>query len=266
MIDSHLHTNYSHGKSSLDEMILASIEKELENIGFAEHFIYDFFTENGLPTVQGRPVDGTPQLEFSKYCKEVRKAKNLYGKRIKIRLGVEVDYINGKEAEINKALLSQNTEFDFVLGSIHFLGNPLKYFLDYINEPWIKNEYFSILESGINSGLFDIMAHPLLLQYYINIDKKEYKNISENITDLLKNKNVAIEINTDYFTSRDTLNPNIQMLKMCKKKKIPMVIGSDAHSAMKVAKCFPEVIQILKDIGIEKLYYFEKRKPIPYTI
>ena len=266
MTDSHLHTNYSHGKSTLGEMIQASIDLGLDNIGFAEHFIYDYFSENGLPTVQGRPVDGTPLPNFKEYCNEVIKAKNKYKDTIKIRLGVEVDFIKDKEIEIAKTLKSQNTNFDFVLGSVHFLGNPTKYFTDYINEPWAKQEYFSSIERCIESKLFDVLAHPMLIQYYMDINGKEYKSISEEVTDLLRQKGMALELNTDYFSSGRILNPGTIMLKMCKKKKIPIVMGSDAHSAVKIAKNYKESFSVLNEIGIKELCYFEKREPIFYSI
>ncbi|MCX6808991.1 MAG: histidinol-phosphatase HisJ family protein [Candidatus Berkelbacteria bacterium] len=266
MTDSHLHTNYSHGKSTLDEMIQASIDFGLDNIGFAEHFIYDYFTENALPTVQGRSVDGTPLLKFKEYCAEVIKAKNKYKDTIKIRLGAEVDFIKGKEDEIAREIKSQNTNFDFMLGSVHFLGNPIKYFTDYINEPWVKQEYFSSMERCINSMLFDVLAHPMLIQYYMDINEKEYKSISEEVTDLLRQKGMALELNTDYFSSGRILNPGAIMLKMCKKKKIPIVIGSDAHSAAKIAKNYKETFGVLDEIGIKELCYFEKREPVFYSI
>lgn len=267
IIDSHLHTLYSHGTATVDEMVKKSIEKGLENIAFSEHFIYDYFSEKGVPTVQGGPVDGTSLKKFKQYCQDVNKASKVYKNKIQVRLGVEVDFIKRKEKEIKKALESQDADFDFIMGAIHFIGKPLKYFPDYAQESWLKDEYFDWLKDSVTSKLFDIIAHPQLIQYYLDIDDREYEPIFERLTDLLKTYEVAIEVNTDFLDSKKIkINPNLLMLKMCKRKNIALVLGSDAHSPEKIGKMFPEAIKILKNIGFEYLYYFEKRKKVSYSI
>lgn len=269
IIDSHLHTSCSHGTATVDEMVKESIKKGLSNIAFSEHFTYDhFINEEGVPTVQGRIVEGTTSKNFKQYCMEVNKANKLYKNKIKIRLGIEVDFIKGREREIRKSLESQNTNFDFIMGAIHFIGKPLKYFTDYIEEPWITNEYFGWLESSIKSKLFDIIAHPQLIQYYIDINNKEYGSYFERLADLLKTYKVAVDVNTDLWGSKGTYQKKMELtfLIKCKEKNIPLVLGSDAHSPEKIGNMFPAATKILKGVGIDRLYYFEKRHKIAYAI
>jgi len=51
MIDSHIHTHYSHGSSEVFEIVEYAIRQGITNIGFSEHYHYNFFKELGLPTI-----------------------------------------------------------------------------------------------------------------------------------------------------------------------------------------------------------------------
>lgn len=288
LIDSHIHTHYSHGDSEVYKIVQDAIKKGLDGIGFAEHFHYDFFSDIGLPTVAGREVDGTVFDNFKLYYKTVEKAKEEYKNKIKILLGVEIDFLEFKKDEIKKALEikpflndykeerpERKFEFDFIMGSAHFIGSPLKYFSDYKEkgDDWMIEEYFSSIKNAIKSGLFDVIGHPELIKYFIDKNFNYYSKHIEEIVDLLLKNNVAIDLNTDYLRNSKTgkiekerLNPGLEMLAMCKEKSVSLVIGSDAHSPKKLANNFSDTFEILKDIGIKTLYYFEKRKLFDYKI
>ncbi|MCK5416482.1 histidinol-phosphatase HisJ family protein [Candidatus Parcubacteria bacterium] len=287
-IDSHVHTHYSHGDSEVYKVIKDAIEKGLDGVGFAEHFHYDFFNDLGLPTIAGKEMNGIVFENFKIYYKTVERAREEYKDKIKILLGVEVDYLEAKKYEIKESLdirpfendykeenPKRKFEFDFIMGASHFIGNPLKYFSDYRDkgEDWMIEEYFQSIKDTIKSGLFDIIAHPEIIKYFINKDFNYYSQHIEDIVDLLVKYNVAIDLNTDYCLNKETkkfekhrLNPSIETLVLCKEKDIPLVIGSDAHSPSKMTNNFTETFAVLKNIGIKNLFYFEKRKLIEYTI
>lgn len=288
IIDSHVHTHYSHGDSEVYKIVQDAISKGIDGIGFAEHFHYNYFGDIGLPTVGGREVDGTVFENFKKYYKTVEKAKKEYKDKIKILLGVEVDFLPDKKIEIQEALeikpfindykeenAERKFEFDFIMGSSHFLGDPLKYFSDYKEkgEDWMIEEYFKLVKSSIESDIFDIIAHPEIIKYFINKDFSYYGHHIEDIIKLLSKRGVAIDLNTDYSNStnlnifeKTRLNPGIETLSLCKENGIPLVIGSDAHSPGKIAKNFNETYVILRDLGVKKLFYFENRKLVDYSI
>lgn len=71
LIDSHIHTHYSHGGSEVYKIIKDAMQKCLDGIVFAEHFHYDFFSDIGLSTVRGREMDGTVFDNFKLYYKTV---------------------------------------------------------------------------------------------------------------------------------------------------------------------------------------------------
>lgn len=286
IIDSHIHTHYSHGKSEIYEIINHALNQGIDNLGFSEHFHYDFLDKSEIPTVNGRPVEGTLKNNFKMYYKTLERAKKEFKNKINIRIGVEVDYVIGKDNEIKTSLIEmpfindykeekpeRKYDFDFIMGATHFIGEDLKYFSDYKQrgDDWMLNEYFNSLKQSIKSGLFNIIAHPELIKFYIDADEKYYNDKLDEITDLLKEYELAIDVNTDYMRGNDfhnieKINPGVLMLRMCKDKNIPLVLGSDAHQFNRIGNCFEEVKKIIKDIGIENLYYFQSKRLIKYNI
>ena len=288
MIDSHIHTHYSHGSSEVFEVIEYAIEQGMTNIGFSEHYHYKFFKDLGLPTIQGCPVDGISPERFKLYHKSVERAKKYYKNKINIRLGVEVDYLEDKKEALKKSLNEQpflndykeknpkrHYDFDFIMGATHFIGSPLKYFSDYEHKGnnWMIDAYFTAIKDCIKSKLFDIIAHPDLIKFFVDKKEKDYLHYLEEIVDLLDKHKMAVDVNTDYMKSSKTglvdkerIMPSPKMLKMCHEKNIPLVLGSDAHRSEKIANNFQEAKKLLKNLGINTLYYFEKRILVDYKI
>lgn len=288
IIDSHVHTHYSHGDCEIYKVASEAIERKMDGVGFSEHFHYDFFSDLGLPTVAGNKVEGTSFDNFKRYYNAAKKAKDDFGDKIKVGVGVEVDFLGSKVAQIKEALGTRpflhdykeknperKFEFDFIMGAVHFIGQPLKYFSDYKDkgDDWMIDEYFKSIESCIKSGIFDIVAHPEIIKYFVAKDFKYYGSRVETIVKLLSQYNVAVDVNTDYMKNPVTneieigrINPGPEMLQLCNARGIPLVIGSDAHSSNKLANNFDQALDALKGIGIKKLHYFENRNCIEYKI
>ena len=94
----------------------------------------------------------------------VRKNTN----HIKIRTGLEVDFIEGKENEIRDFLLP--LPLDYVIGSVHYLGEKTvdfgPEFYEGKNIDKLFESYFDSVCNAIASGLFDIIGHCDLIRIY----------------------------------------------------------------------------------------------------
>lgn len=288
IIDSHVHTHYSHGDSEVYRMVMEAIKRQIQNLGFSEHFHYDYMTDLGRPTVGGKPVDGTLFDDFKLYYRAVEQAKLDFADKIDIRVGVEVDFVESKADDIKATLVvkpflhdykeknpDRQFEFDFIMGATHFIGQPLKYFSDYKSQgdDWLIDEYFKSVEDCVKSGLFDIIAHPEMIKYFVDKDFEDYRPRVVTLVNLMVQYGVAIDVNTDYLKNPVTklveperLNPGIEMLKLCHEKNVPLVLGSDAHAPGKLAENFDVAINVLKGIGATKLYYFKNRELVEYDI
>lgn len=80
----HMHTVWCDGRNTVEEMILAAIDCGFEEIGFSSHARLPDVVEGNL----------TPESAVA-YAKEVRAQAARYADRIRVKLGVEADYIPG---------------------------------------------------------------------------------------------------------------------------------------------------------------------------
>ena len=137
----------------------AAAEAGIEELGVSEHIhrftealeIWDhpFWRQNALD-------------DLGAYCEFVRSTP--------LRLGIEMDYVPGREDRIANVLDAH--EFDYVVGSVHFVGGDAVDWDDY--DVWrtetdpdrIWQRYFEVLAETVRSGLYDILAHPDLVKYW----------------------------------------------------------------------------------------------------
>lgn len=108
-----------------------------------------------------------------------------------------MDYISGEEEYISQIL--DEHPFNFVLGSIHYIGNNFittktgfENFLVGRNGLKAIIDYFNLWKKAVDSGLFDIMTHPdffrrvLYKMGIINFPFQEYEDVAFEAIDHLK--------------------------------------------------------------------------------
>jgi histidinol-phosphatase (PHP family) len=269
LIDSHVHTHYSHGDAELFEMVLDAIDRGVENIGFSEHYLR--CPNERMPILKGSPFHREDR-DFEHYLNAAKRAEAFFAGKIEIRTGLEVDYLSGNDDYIIKGLAG--TALDYIMGSVHFVGVPNMYVRehDYLKGDALVRVYLDETKGLIKSGLFDVLSHPELISYDNKIDQKRYGADFEEITSMLKKANMGIELNTSYISAEskerilETLNPGLDWLKLCIAADLPIVLGSDAHRPGEIALNFEKIMPILKGLGIKRLAYYVRRKPVFYEI
>lgn len=99
-MDLHVHTTYSDGANSPEEMILAAIDAGLETIGFSDHS-YTAFDESYC----------IKKDRLEQYRSEIRSLGEQYQDQIRVLCGIEQDYFSAEPA----------VGFDYIIGSVHYL-------------------------------------------------------------------------------------------------------------------------------------------------
>lgn len=98
--DYHVHTTFSDGKYSAEEMVKAAIGLGMTEIGFSDH------------SHLSMDVDWTMKREdYDSYRREIRRLKENYADKISILCGIERDIDSD----------DRNEKFDYVIGSVHML-------------------------------------------------------------------------------------------------------------------------------------------------
>lgn len=182
-----------------------------------------------------------------------------------VKFGIEADFAPGMEKELSSILACY--EFDYVLGSIHYIGdwgfdNSL-YKAEYgkWNIYELYERYFSILGDAALSGLFDSLSHPDLIKKFGFKPDADINDIYEQAVQKIADAGVCVEINTAGLrVPAGEIYPNINFLQLCFKNRVPVTLGSDAHRPEHVGAGFGEALELLKTVGYREVVTFSGRK------
>ena len=257
MIDYHLHGNFSgHGKGDLAEYVEAALAKGFTEIGFSDH----------LPkVVDPDPYHAMLEENLPRYVERVLSLQTAYRDRITIKLGIEADYFLGYESETRR--LVEAYPFDYILGALHFLGDWHftskqglgRYEREDPAEAFPK--YFELLERMIETGLFDVVAHPDALRrgafQPVCAMEEEHRRIAR----LLARRGMAIELNTAGIRRGvGSVYPDPSFLAACVEERVPITLGSDAHAPTDVGRDYEAAFRLLADLGVFEVATYEKRR------
>lgn len=268
MIDYHLHTaRCCHAEGTVEDYYKEAQRKGLKEIGFADHFPLDLlnFTPPVRVTMEGK--------ELPEYIEEVSQLQLKRGNP-DVKLGIEVDFLPDREEKIRKQLAKY--PFDYVTGSVHFMGN-----WDFTNPEVaceyakLKNEeifglyeeYYHLIEKVIQSNLFDITGHIDVIKKFGYRPGKSIQHFLEQVADLLRAADICIELNTaGSYAPVNEFYPGIELLKLCHRKKVPVTLGSDAHRPAEVGRDIDKALSLLKSIGYREVAVFKERKRLARSI
>jgi histidinol-phosphatase (PHP family) len=198
--------------------------------------------------------------DLDDYCRFVREETDL-------RLGLEADFVPG--AEDRTANLLEARDFDYVVGSVHFLRDAAVDQEEY--DVWtggrsaeqIWRRYFETLGEAARSGLFDILAHPDLVKVWgpdrprPDGDLRRYYELAlEGIAE----SGIAVEVSTAGLRKRaQEIYPAPAFLQMCVEAGAPVALSSDAHRPEDVGADYAQALELLEQLGVGELCIFERR-------
>lgn len=251
-IDLHNHTTRcNHAKGSMESYIERAIELGIDIYGFSEHAPMNF--------------DSYYRLKFEEmilYENEVKALQEQYQDKIKILLGYEVDYLDGY---LDKRVL--NAKVDYLIGSVHFLGEWGFDHPDYIDEYKNRNiddvwqEYFDAIEAMAKSGHFDIVGHLDLIKIFKFMPQRDIRLIAKEALHAIKASNMVIELNSAGLRKPiKEIYPSAPLLEMAYELDIPITFSSDAHAIGQVGYKYDEAIELAKMVGYHQAVTFEQRE------
>jgi histidinol-phosphatase (PHP family) len=203
--------------------------------------------------------------ELSEYVEKVDGAKRKLKEPIKLKVGVEVDFVPDFANEIKEALKA--LPFDYVIGSVHFIegwafDNP-KYVLEYQKWDPVKlyEKYFMAVQVCAESKIFDIIGHPDLIKKFGFKPKNDIMDLYLATAKVFKKNNVCVEVNTSglRYPCKE-IYPAKQFLKICYDEGVQITFGSDAHTPEDIGKDFDKAISLAKEVGYEYTATFTLRK------
>jgi histidinol-phosphatase (PHP family) len=245
-------------QANADRYRAAAEEQGISELGVSEH-VYRF---TAALDVWRHPL----WCEFAhddidEYCAFVREQTDL-------RLGIEADFVPGGEDRM--ANLLQARDFDYVVGSVHFLGDHALDTDDYgvwrsgrsVEEIW--RVYFQTLGEAARSGLFDILAHPDLVKVWGSerpVPDGDLRRYYELAIEGIAESGIAVEVSTAGLRKRvKEIYPARAFLTMCLEAGAPVALSSDAHRPGDVGAGYERALELLDELGVRELCLFERRR------
>jgi histidinol-phosphatase (PHP family) len=199
--------------------------------------------------------------DLDAYCAFVREETSL-------SLGIEADFVPG--AEDRMANLLDGRDWDYVLGSVHFLRDEA---IDMRGEwdVWTHSDpekvwrrYFETLGEAARSGLFDILAHPDLVKVWGGQAPRpegDLRRFYDVAMDGIADSDVAIEVSTAGLRKPiGEIYPDRAFLEMCLEAGRPVALSSDAHVPGDLAYRYDQALELLESAGVEDIAVFERRE------
>ncbi len=233
-------------------------ERGIAELGVAEH-VYRFSAALDVwqhPLWRRYAVD-----DLDAYCAFVREETDL-------KLGIEADFVPGREDRL--ANLLEAREWDYVVGSIHFLGD---HAVDYDRyDVWTSGQspervwatYFEWLGEAALTGLFDVLAHPDLVKVWGDERPRpagDLRRFYDRAMEGVAESGVAVELSTAGLRKPvGALYPDRAFLEMVLDAGNPIALSSDAHAPDQLGYRYEQALELLDELGVRELAVFDRRE------
>lgn len=256
MIDYHIHTSLcNHAQGEMEDYVAAAIEKKLVEICFLDHLILHKEGKHSSMNLKELPL----------YFAETQRLKNKYRDKIKVKVGLEVDF-DPQNIDIIENLLAQYS-FDAIGSSVHFInGINIASRREAAktcekNDDYLIEKYFQTLYKMLDYCYFDFICHFDVIKKNGREIPNKFKSLIDDIISKIAVKNIAVEINTGGWQHpANECYPSPGIIQKCIDADIPILLSSDAHKPEDVGNNFEKAIRILSSFGCRKISSFNKRK------
>ncbi len=257
-----MHTLYSHGANTPFEMHARAKELGLSLIGFSEH----------SPRPEGfnykREYRDQLRARLGDYVREVQALKNK-DDPCRVLFGMEMDWLAGQREFTGRSCVAY--DFDYLIGSVHFID---RWGFDDGDEPWRDasleqcaswyRQYFESWLEMINSGLFNIAAHPDLIKIFSVdkfrawLDKSESRELIYKGLRALKEQGMAMEISSAGLRKAcREFYPCPAIMEMARDLGLSVSLASDAHNVKDLAANFVELAEYARSFGWSEQTIFD---------
>jgi histidinol-phosphatase (PHP family) len=179
-----------------------------------------------------------------------------------------MDFLPGREDRTAELLDAH--PFDYVVGSVHFLGDRA---VDHDGwDVWdgagdpdaVWQRYFETLAEAAGSGLFDILAHPDLVKVWGNgrpLPERDPRFHYEPAVEAIAASGIAVEVSTAGLRKPvGELYPAAAFAGMCVDAGAAFSLSSDAHVPEHVGWEYAAAVEAMRGWGIGEVAVFDRRE------
>ena len=248
MFDLHMHSTFSDGAHSPEEMVQEGIRRGLKLIGLSEHS-YVEMDDSSMPPESADP-----------YRKEIERLKRKYEGILEVRCGLERDYY------------SESLEtYDYVIGSVHWIRMEDGHLLSvdwtaeklekdcekYFGGDWyaLAERFFQLEADVVRKTRCDIIGHfDLVTKFneqrgWFDPAHPRYRAAWQQAADALLRTGKPFEVNTGAISRgyRTDAYPCREIRTYLRERGAKLILSSDAHQKEDIAFEFERFAQEIAD-------------------
>jgi histidinol-phosphatase (PHP family) len=242
---------------NVDRYLAAAEEAGIEELGVSEH-VYRF---RQALEVWDHPF-------WVENARDDLDAYRDFVRTTPLRLGLEMDFVPGREDRIANLLDTQ--DLDYVIGSVHFVGDRA---VDH--EGWdawgasgdpdaVWRKYFETLGEAARSGLFDILAHPDLVKVWGSarpLPARDPRFYYEPALEAIAETGIAVEVSTAGLRKPvGEIYPAPEFAALCVDAGAAFSLSSDAHLPADVGYEYERALEAMDGWGVTEIAVFERRE------
>lgn len=221
---------------------------------------------NPLPNGYSKSVRMT-EAEFPQYLAMIERARAAWAGRVEVRLGLECDYVPGLEDYL--AVQVKSAPFEYLLASVHPQVGEYKraYLRD--DPAAFHRTYYEHLAMAAETRLFDCISHPDIVKNVIPNEWKIERILPDiqRALDRIAAAGCAMELNTSGVNKEIAeMNPGPTILREMCMRRIPVVVGADAHKPHRVGDGYEEAYRLIERAGYDSVSFFLQRHRIDLPI
>lgn len=258
-----MHTHFSpDSKQTMETICERAIERGIGEIAITDHF--DLIECD----------DGNEFYDPEAYFKSLEEVREKYEGRLTIRAGVEIGEPHRFQERTN-ALLDAYP-YDFVIGSLHWVGDQLILSSGYFEGRDAIDAYRSYFEEMLEMvkvGRFDIVGHIDVGKRYGydvhgHYDVTPFEEELREIYRVLVERGKGIEINQGSLRRKvEEPAPNSIGLQWYREEGGEILtLGSDAHNPDAIGYCLSSAIEMAQNAGFSHLTGYAGRNPYQLAI
>ena len=267
----HTHTVFCDGKNPPEDMVKAAIEKGFVCLGFSVH------------SPMYTPADWTVTPErLPAYTAEIRRLQRVYGARIEILHGIELDR--------NYTSVSPG-DFDYVIAAVHqIVKNGNVYDVDYTRDMLcdcaekefggdflaLAAHYYEDFASFVCEVKPQIVAHFDLIEKFnedqtlFSTDDPAYQTIAKRAVDriLAACPQVLFEVNTGamFRVGKRAPYPAPFLLRHLHARGVRVIVTADAHCPQALSFAFDAALDACRNVGYTEVYELRECGFVPTKI
>ncbi|MBO4955489.1 MAG: histidinol-phosphatase [Muribaculaceae bacterium] len=234
----HSHTQFCDGHAPMEDFAKAAAEAGFSHYAFTPH----------SPV----PIESPCNMKFSDvpaFLLEVERLRGIYGDRVQLLSGMEVDYLSDNWGPANEYFASLG--LDVIIGSVHFIPsqdgelididgsfqrfsrNMEQHFRNDIR--YVVDKFYDQSMALIEAGGFDILGHFDKIGHNASLYRTGIENEPwyaarvAKLIDLITDAGVVVEINTKAYNDHGRFFPSRRYWPELKRRGVRMVVNSDAH-------------------------------------